>query len=181
MTPTATPPTGPSSGSATPATVLFGDFEQEFASTRRMLERFPDGKRDWRPHEKSRTLGELATHVADLPNRGTTVLETDEMTVGERPPLAPLGSATELVAFFDANAARARAAVGAADFASLERPWTIHRGAQVLATQPKRIMLRTLMMSHLVHHRAQLGVYYRLLGVPVPGVYGPSADEGPRL
>jgi uncharacterized damage-inducible protein DinB len=159
------------------AELLYGDFAQEHASTRRVLQRYPDGKGEWRPHEKSRALAPLATHVADIINRGTTVLETDSMDIIGRQPLPPIDSARGLVEFFDASLARFNAALAASSDGALARPWAIRRGDKVLAEQPRRVMLRTLMMNHLVHHRAQLGVYYRLLGVPVPGVYGPSADE----
>ena len=160
-----------------PIELLYDDFTGEHASTRRMLERYPDGRGNWRPHEKSRTLAQLATHVADIVNRGTSVLETDGLDVSNRQPLAPLDSATELVAHFDAAVARFTAALARADYASLMQPWAMRRGSQVLVERPRRSLLRVLMMSHLVHHRGQLGVYYRLLDVPVPGMYGPSADD----
>lgn len=169
--------TAESPSSLSPARLIFGDLERELHSTRRTLERFPDGKGDWRPHEKSMALGRLATHVADMPTRGLMILGSDEMDIMARPPLTVLGSAAELLAFFDRNAAELLEVIAAADYAGLERPWTIRRGTQVLLTGPKRDLLRNVMMNHLVHHRAQLGVYYRLLGIPVPGLYGPSADE----
>lgn len=157
--------------------LLYSDFPFEHASTRRVLQRYPDGKGDWRPHEKSRTIGALATHVADILNRGTAVLETDGMDITGRQPMQPFDAAADLVAYFDAGLDKFNTALSAADLDSLALPWTIRRGDTVLLQQPRRVMLRTLMMSHLVHHRAQLGVYYRLLGIAVPGVYGPSADE----
>jgi uncharacterized damage-inducible protein DinB len=158
------------------ADLLFADFKQEHASTRRVLQRYPDGKGEWRPHMKSRPLAPLATHVADVINRGTQVLETEAMEVG-RQPVAPLDSASELVKFFDDNVARFTAALAATSDDALEQLWSIRAGGRVLMEHPRRLMLRTIMMSHLVHHRAQLGVYYRLLDIPVPGVYGPTADE----
>lgn len=157
--------------------LLYDDFAGEHAATRRMLERYPDGKGSWRPHEKSRTLSQLATHVADIVNRGTMVLETDGMDVATRQPVAPLDSARDLVAHFDAAVERFSAALARADWDTLAQTWAMRRGAQVMLERPRRVLLRVLMMSHLVHHRGQLGVYYRLLGVPVPGVYGPSADD----
>ena len=160
------------------AELLYADFTQEHASTRRMLERYPEGKGDWRPHEKSRALAPLATHVADIVNRGTTVLETDAMDIATRYPLTPIDSAGGLIELFDTSVARFTAALAATTDDALGRPWAIRHGTRVLMEHPRRLMLRTIMMSHLVHHRAQLGVYYRLLGIPVPGVYGPSADEG---
>lgn len=160
-----------------PAELLFADFPAEHAATRRMLERYPDGKGQWRPDEKSRALSALATHVAGIVTRGTMILETDGVDVTNRPPASTLDSARELLAYFDENVARLSAALEKADYGSLAQSWAMRRGGQVLIERPRRQLLRTVMMSHLVHHRGQLGVYYRLLGVPVPGMYGPSADD----
>lgn len=160
-----------------PAELLYDDFPGENASTRRILERYPDGKGSWRPHEKSRTLAQLATHVADIVNRGTAVLETEGLDVTGRQPLAPIDSARDLVAHFDDAVHRFTTALARADYDMLSQPWVMRRGSQILIERSRRSLLRVLMMSHLVHHRGQLGVYYRLLGVPVPGVYGPSADD----
>ena len=169
--------TSAATDSITTLDMLYSDFEAEHAATRRLLERFPDSKHDWKPHEHSRTLAELATHIADIPNRAVAILTTDEMEAGARKPLAPLTSAVELLAAHDASVAAQKAALANADPAALSGEWRVRRGDQVMIRGPKYRLLRTLMMSHLVHHRAQLGVYYRLLGVPVPGVYGPSADD----
>lgn len=160
-----------------PTELLYADIPNEFASTRRLLERYPDGRGDWRPHDKSRSLGELATHLAELVNRGTTVLETDSMEIGVRQPRPPVDSAAELLQIFDAAVQKFTAALANADYATLAKPWAMRRGDRVLVERPKRDLVRVIMASHMVHHCAQLGVYYRLLGVAVPGVYGPSADE----
>jgi uncharacterized damage-inducible protein DinB len=160
-----------------PAELLYGDFAGEYAATRRILERYPDGKGEWRPHERSRTLAQLATHVADIVNRGTAVLETDGMEMGARTPLPPMDSARELLAYFEGGVAQFTAALSATDLDRLAEPWALRRDGRVLIEHPRRFLLRHMMMSHLVHHRAQLGVYYRLLGVAVPGAYGPSADD----
>ena len=157
--------------------MLYSDFDAEHAATRRLLERFPDSKHDWRPHEHSRTIAELATHVADIPNRAVAILTTSEMEAGARKPLAPLTTAAELLAMHDASVAAQKNALANADPGSLLGEWRVRRGDQIMMRGPKYQLLRTVMMSHLVHHRAQLGVYYRLLGVPVPGMYGPSADD----
>ena len=159
------------------AELLFADFDHELSTTRRFLERYPVGKGAWRPHEKSRPLGALATHVAAIPDRGRAIVETEELDVATLQPRPELESGEELVRFFDTNVAGLRAALAGADLAGLERLWTFRMGGQVLVQEPKRQLLRSMMMSHLIHHRAQLGVYYRLLGVPVPGAYGPTADE----
>jgi uncharacterized damage-inducible protein DinB len=164
---------------ASPVELVYDDFEPEIAATRRMLERFPEGRPDWRPHAKSRTLAELATHVADIPNRGTMVLQTEENDLSGRQPMVPLATSAALLAHFDQSVAKLRAALAAADFDSLARSWTMRRGPQVIVQAPRRRLLRSMMMSHLIHHRAQLSVYYRLLDVPVPGMYGPSADDAP--
>jgi uncharacterized damage-inducible protein DinB len=160
-----------------PVDVLFADFAAEHASTRRMLERFPDGQGDWRPHEKSRTLAQLATHVASILSTGTLLLGTDDADVSKRAPQEPLDSRSALLAHFEAVVKGFDGALSGATFDRLDGTWTMRRGDQVLITGPRRMLLRRLTMNHLIHHRAQLGVYYRLLGVPVPGVYGPSADE----
>jgi len=165
-------------GSLSVAALLYPDFDNEFATTRRFLERYPAGKDDWRPHQSSRPLRTLANHIADLTGRGTLILETDEQDIATRQPRPEVGTAAELVAVLDTNVARFRTVLAGVDFAALERPWTLRMGPKVIVQLPKRLLLRTMLMSHLVHHRAQLGVYYRLLSLPVPGAYGPSADEG---
>ena len=157
--------------------LLYSDFEAEHAATRRLLERFPDARHAWRPHEHLRTIAELATHIADIPNRGVSILTTNEMEAGARKPLEPLTTAAELLAAHDASVDAQKAALAHTDLASLSEEWRVRRGDQIVMRGPKYRLLRTVMMSHLVHHRAQLGVYYRLLGVPLPGVYGPSADD----
>jgi uncharacterized damage-inducible protein DinB len=172
-----TTPSTTSTNSPPTLDMLYSDFEAEHAATRRLLERFPDARHDWRPHEHSRTIAELATHVADIPTRAVAILTTNEMEVGVRPQLAPLVTAAALLAAHDANVAEQKAALAKADLAGLSAEWKVRRGDQVVMRGPKYLLLRTVMMSHLVHHRAQLGVYYRLLGVPVPGMYGPSADD----
>lgn len=167
----------PAPAALPPADLLYGDFAAEHAATRRTLERYPERKGDWRPHEKSRTLAQLATHVADIVNRGTMILETDGMDVGTRTPVAPMDSAPVLIAHFETAVARFTRALAATDLDHLAEPWTLRQGGRVLLAHPRRVLLRQMMMSHLVHHRAQLGVYYRLLDVAVPGAYGPSADD----
>jgi len=161
-----------------PAQLLYDDLDTELALTRAFLQRYPDGRGDWRPHEKSMTLTRLATHVAELPNLGAAMLEADELDFAKRP-YAPhlLDTAAELVAVFDTKADAARRAIGSADFAALARNWTLRQGDRVILSAPKKGLVRRLLISHLVHHRAQLGVYYRMLDVALPPSYGPSADE----
>jgi uncharacterized damage-inducible protein DinB len=162
---------------SSPVALLFSDFAGEHAATRRLLERVPDGHGEWRPHARSRTLAELATHVADIPNRGVEILTTAERDIATRRPTTPLATAAELVAHHDASVARLSDALAGASFESLEEEWVLRAGAHVFVRGPRRVLLRVVMMSHLVHHRAQLGVYLRLLDVPVPGMYGPSSDD----
>jgi len=159
------------------STKQFADFDAELATTRRVLERFPAGKSEWRPHQKSFSLGELATHIAQLPVSGIMVLTAEELDVASRKPMPPLATADELVKLLDENVAKLKEAIANADPGSLSKTWTLRAGERVIFQQPKSAALRVLMMSHIIHHRGQLTVYYRLLGVPVPVVYGRSADE----
>ncbi len=155
------------------------DLDRELQSTRRVLERFPDAHAGWRPHEKSRPLGELAWHIAGIPARGAQILTTDGVDVALTPPaLTPASlDAAAVLKRFDEQAAKLREAVAAADAAVLRAEWTMHAGDRVLVRDTRAMLMRYMVISHMIHHRAQLGVYYRLLGVPVPGVYGPTADE----
>ncbi len=156
---------------------LLIDLDRELASTRRLLERYPAGKGDWQPHEKSRSLSALATHVANIPNHGVNILTTAEMDVASRPPQPSKDSAAELLETFDAGASRLKAAVADAEPAKLSEKWTMRAGPKVFVSEPRALLMRLMVINHLVHHRAQLGLYLRLLNVPIPGMYGPSADE----
>ena len=156
---------------------LFIDLDREMASTRRLLERYPVGKGAWQPHEKSRTLSALATHVANIPRQGANILTTDEMDVATRQPQAPHDSASGLLEAFDAGVTRLKSAIAGIDDAKLRENWTMRMGPRVLVSESRALLMRLMVINHLVHHRAQLGVYLRLLHVPIPGMYGPSADE----
>ena len=158
--------------------LLFADLEPELAATRKTLERFPDDRAAWKPHEKSRTLQQLAEHVAELPGFASVMLTTDTFDVkngGRFSTSAP--TAAELLALFDRAAGQLRDAVARTDDERLQQPWTFTAGAHVIVSGPRAVVLRRMGITHLAHHRAQLGVYYRLLDVPVPGTFGPSADE----
>ena len=155
----------------------FADLDQEFASTRKILERFPDGKADWRPHDKSRTIGQLAAHVAQLPGLGVSIMTQDHLDAGTRPVAPALGTAAELVEHFDQNVGAFRNAIASTSADDLGKTWSLRAGDRVFVSAPRRFLLRPMLINHLIHHRAQLGVYYRLLDVPVPGIYGPTADE----
>ncbi len=173
--------TSPSSNFPTdrsPAALLYPDLEQEFASTRKMLASVPDGHMDWTPHAKSTSLGSLAAHLAELPRLAATVLSTDELDWAVTPYTPKkISSTSELVTTFDEQAAAMRAVLSNATWDALAKEWQMRAGDQVFVKDRKDILIRTLGISHMAHHRAQLGVYLRLLNIPVPGVYGPSADE----
>ena len=162
---------------------LLPEFDHEMATTRRTLERVPDGKFDWKPHEKSTDLGGLATHIANLPTWVGHTLNNDTFDIappGKGPLRAePKNTREELLAEFDRNVAAAREALAAASDEQLTGPWSLLRGGEQVMTMPRAVVLRNFVLNHTIHHRAQLGVYLRLNDVPVPSVYGPSADESP--
>jgi len=161
-----------------PLDMLFADLDNEFASTRRLLERFPDEHADWRPHERSKTLAALAAHIANLPGLGQRVAETPEFDFAATPFVPPTArTRAELLALFDERAAGARKAIADLDAQAMSERWRLRAGDQVFANERRGVVLRSLLISHTAHHRGQLTVYYRILGVPVPGLYGPSADE----
>lgn len=159
-----------------PFTLLFHDLEAELKTTRRFLQSVPDGQDDWRPHAKSRTLGELATHVAQLPGFGILMLTQDEYTGGTRLEIRPASSA-ERVAIFDKVSAELERLIRAMTWDDANSTWTLKFGDRVVASAPRATLLRSAYITHSAHHRAQLGVYFRMLDIPVPGSYGPTADE----
>jgi uncharacterized damage-inducible protein DinB len=157
---------------------LLPEFDHEMATTRTVLERVPEEKFDWKPHAKSFSLGALAAHVATLPTWGTETMTKSEIDVGTTPqPPAALPSRQEMLAAFDRCVADARAALAGRTDAELLAMWSLKRGGRTLFTMPKAAVLRSFVLNHLVHHRGQLTVYLRLLDIPVPSIYGPSADE----
>ena len=166
-----------SSPNASPIQQLYPDLDSELASTRKLLERYPDGKVTWTPHDKSMPLGPLASHIADLPGLGVMLLENDQVDVAARPRRDPAANSTELLKRFDENVANLNARVSKASAADLDKTWKLVFGDKVLVSEKRSVLMRTLLINHIIHHRAQLGVYYRLMGIPVPGTYGPSADE----
>jgi uncharacterized damage-inducible protein DinB len=152
------------------------------AGTRKVLERLPEDKFGWKPSEKSGTTVWLAGHVANLPQWLSMTLGTEELDinpVGEQPPRPrPPANREELLALFDKNSAEARRTLASASDEDLMKPWTLLSAGQKLFTMPRVAVVRSFMMNHLIHHRGQLTVYLRMTGAPVPGLYGPSADEG---
>jgi uncharacterized damage-inducible protein DinB len=157
------------------------EFDHEMANTRKTLERIPEDKFGWKPHEKSMTLGRLATHVAEIPGYIQEILQTESFDFAPpgAPPYQPMtaGSRAEVLELFDRNRGAARAAIAAPGDAQWMVPWTLLNGGTVVFSLPRFAVLRGMVMSHIVHHRAQLGVYLRLNDIAVPALYGPSADE----
>ena len=160
----------------TPRELLYPDLDQELATTRRMLERVPDGHDDWRPHEKSMTLGHLSGHLAQLPGFGSTMLDRDEFH-GTGAPVPPKMTTAERLKVFDAEAAKFRSLVNEMTWEQSRKTWRFMIGDRVGIEGRRAQLVRIAALTHMAHHRAQLGVYLRVLGVPIPGSYGPSADE----
>jgi uncharacterized damage-inducible protein DinB len=162
---------------------LLAEFDNEVNSTRRVLERVPEDRLSWQPHEKSMSLGRLATHLAELPFLGASIVRGSSFDVA--PPDGnsayqpkSLDSKEAILALFEKSAATVRRAIAEADDDLFQQPWSLLRGGQPLWTRPKLIVLRDMLLNHTIHHRGQLTVYLRLVGAPVPPVYGPTADEG---
>ena len=169
-----------SSKQASPLALLFPDLESELATTRRMLERVPNGNNDWRPHAKSRTLGELATHLAQLPGFGILMATRNEFDgLAPRPPQPMLLTSAERVRAFEEMSKQLRAILQQMTWDQANAPWKLRLGDKVVASAPRTQILRTVFVTHSAHHRAQLGVYLRMLETPVPWSYGRSADEEP--
>jgi len=158
--------------------LLLLEFDQEAASTRLLLERVPAKDAAWKPHPKSAPLGALAVHVANLTAwLGMTLMST-ELDLAVSPPPAPFTTVEALLAAFDNNVASSRAALAKAVDADFAVPWSLKSGDQVYFTFPRAVIVRSFALNHLIHHRAQLGVYLRLRDVPLPPCYGPTADTG---
>jgi uncharacterized damage-inducible protein DinB len=161
------------------ADLLLPEFDQEMATTRRVLERVPEDKFSWKPHDKSFSMGALASHVANLIKWTVDTMEKTEFDLARVTPEEMNQSAKnrkELLEWFDANVPAARAVLAKSD-ADYSVPWTLKNGEMVFFTMPRYNCVRSFVLNHIVHHRAQLSVYLRLNNVPVPGAYGPSADE----
>lgn len=161
---------------------LLPEFDHEMANTRKVLERVPDDRLGFRPHPKSWTMGALATHVATLPSWTVETFNRDTLDIRpegkEFVPPAEAKSKSELLSRFDANVAAGRAALAAATDACMFEQWTLLSAGTRVLTLPRAAVLRSFILSHSIHHRAQLTVYLRLNDIPVPALYGPSADEG---
>jgi uncharacterized damage-inducible protein DinB len=160
---------------------LLPEFDQEMANTRKVLERVPAAKFSWKPHPKSSEFGALAAHIANMADWAGLTLETNSFDYA--PPGAPpyetpkFASTEDLLAAFDKSVAQARSALAAADDSKMTAPWTLMAGGKTVMTMPRVAVVRSFVMNHTIHHRAQLGVYLRLNDIPVPALYGPTADE----
>ncbi len=157
--------------------MLLPEFDSEMANTRKALERVPDDKMDFKPHQKSWSLHDLAAHVANIPTWTGITLTTTELDLNQSWDRKIPTNRADLLADFDVSVADARAVLERTTADDMLVDWTLRSGDQVWFTQPRAAIFRSFVMSHLIHHRAQLTVYLRLLDVPVPGMYGPSADE----
>jgi uncharacterized damage-inducible protein DinB len=156
---------------------LLKEMEREAQTTRKMLERVPNDQYDWKPHEKSMSIRQLATHIAELPTWVSMVLTTEELDFASNPyEPKKIDTTTELVSYFEESLADGKKHLANAKDEDLLPDWTLRNGEQVYSKEPKSDVIR-MSYCQIVHHRAQLGVYLRLLNVPIPGSYGPSADE----
>lgn len=163
------------------AAAMLSEFDHEMATTRKALERIPEDKLGWKPHEKSMALGRLAGHVAELPGWVIPIMRQDSLDIAPKggPTFVPLvaTSCDQVLQAFDSNVAGGRAALAGATDEQLLQPWTLRAGGKTIFTLPRIGVLRSMVLNHSIHHRAQLGVYLRLNDIPVPSTYGPSADE----
>ncbi len=156
-------------------------FDEVVRGTRALLEAVPEDRLSWRPHARSWTLGELASHMANLPNWTVPTLADSEYDIAPPdgsgpPPLPAHKTIAELMAALDQSTTAARSAIEACSDDDLAAPWTMLLGGEPRYTLPKAVVLRTFILDHLIHHRGQLGVYLRLLDIPVPQLFGPTAD-----
>ena len=161
------------------ADTLIMELEREAKTTRRVLERVPEDKLTWKPHTKSMSLGRLAQHVATIPGfiSGMAKLDSFDVEKFSQPP--ELTSTTAILAAFEESVAQAKTDLGATGDAAMMANWSFVRGGHPIMTLPRIGVYRAILLNHLYHHRGQLSVYLRLLDVPVPSIYGPSADENP--
>lgn len=161
--------------------LLLLEFDEELPNTHRILERVPQASFAWKPHDKSMTLGRLASHLAELPARCTAIISSETFVRDPAVPPFLASSSGELLSRFDATSTEARSALINLRDDQLSVTWTIKFGDRTVASFPRATALRRVFMNHLIHHRAQLSVYLRLLDIPVPGMYGPSADDPPLI
>ena len=156
---------------------LLAEYDHEMGTTRRLLDRLPDDKLAWRPHEKSMALGELASHLGNIPNWAGRILNDLSFDLASLPHQTPKASRAEILALFDESTKTTRALMDKSD-AEYMAPWSLKRGGHDMFSMPRIAAFRSFVLSHTIHHRGQLSVYLRLNQIPVPPIYGPTADEG---
>jgi uncharacterized damage-inducible protein DinB len=157
---------------------LLPEFDHEMATTRKLLERVPAERFTWKPHEKSMSFGALAQHLAGIPGWIAGTVNDEAYDAGSAPRGHPEpASSPELLSTFDRNVAALRKTIASKTDAEFVAPWTLKQNGRALFTMPKLSVVRTLLLNHSIHHRGQLSVYLRLNGIPLPPVYGPTADE----
>ena len=161
---------------------FLADFDYEMATTRKLLERVPEDKGDWKPHNTSMPMGRLAGHVAEMIGFGGMIFQGDSFDfrpAGATPPQPTvMTSRKQLLELFDKNVATVRTEVGKASDEDLLKTWTLLAGGNTIFSLPRIAVLRSMILSHVIHHRGQLSVYLRMNQVPIPSIYGPSGDEG---
>jgi uncharacterized damage-inducible protein DinB len=161
---------------------LLKELEMEMPGTRKTLERIPEAM-TWTPHPKSMTLGRLAQHLSEIPDWAVKAISLDELDLAppgsapHQPPPLP-ASRSQVLENFDKNVAAAKAALANTSDEHMIKPWSLKMGGKTILTMPRAAVVRNFVLNHNIHHRAQLGVYLRLNDIPVPSIYGPSADEG---
>ncbi len=156
---------------------MLPEFDHELAATRKTLDRITDEIFDFKPHEKSPTLGWLAGHLANLPYWAIMSISTSSLDVATSPRTPKLATKRDVLFTFDSNVETAREAIESASDECLLGPWSLLNNGTEVFTMPRAALLRSFVMNHIIHHRAQLCVYLRLNDIPVPALYGPSADE----
>lgn len=157
---------------------ILAELAHEGATTRRLLERLPQDRLGWQPHQKSMTLGRLATHIAEIPGWVGSIVEKDEFDLGASGYVPPtLGSVAEIIAMFDKSVAMATETLKRQSNDRLLAKWQLKKNGKLVVEMPRLGMIRSFLMNHLIHHRGQLSVYLRLQNVPLPSIYGPTADE----
>jgi uncharacterized damage-inducible protein DinB len=157
---------------------LVAEYDHEMGTTRKLLERLPEAQLSWKPHEKSMSLGGLATHVATIPHWAGLILNEPFFDLASAPPSSEAKTSREdILNLFDESTRRARVSMDKSD-AEYAARWALKRAGQEMFSMPRIAAFRSFVLSHIIHHRGQLSVYLRLNNVPVPAIYGPSADEG---
>jgi len=169
---------GQTEQTATLGQTLAAELKQEALSTRKMLERIPGEQFQWKPHEKSMPIIGLAKHIADMIGWADMTINHDELDF-EKSDSTPkeFSDASELVAYFDENLSNALEILSSVSNETMMQPWRLRSGEKIFFEMPRMAVMRSMVMNHIIHHRGQLAVYLRLLDVPVPSIYGPSADE----